>query len=193
MRKVIPRQDDMCVLSGIGSNYGEKKMKSKLSSKLGVTLIELLITVVIIGIVSSMAMPRFQSAWERIRVRSVNRDIVSTLRLARSMAITDKAPYGVYIDSDLRTITLFKDLVDAGVVLFEPGDSVVRVDTLPPEFTYLSTDMDNNVLVFRPNGSADFVGGGNIVAMANTETLTSIFQHNILASTGRVRSEGAYY
>jgi hypothetical protein len=123
----------------------------------------------------------------------VNRSIVSTLRLARSMAITDKEQYGVFVDNGAKTITLFKDLVNPGGLQFESGDSVVRTDTLSPEFNYLGTDIQNNVLVFQPNGSADFVGGGNIVTMATTGSLVGIYQHNVLASTGRVRSDYGFY
>lgn len=170
-----------------------KKMKRKFNSPIGITLIELLTTAVIIGIVSAMAVPRFQAAWERIKFRSADRDIISTLRLARSMAITDKEQYGVHFDGNALMITLFKDLMNPGSVVFETGDSVVRVDTLPPEFNYLGTDMSNNVLVFQPNGSANFTGGGNIVAMASTEVLIGIQSHNVLASTGRIQSSSSYY
>jgi prepilin-type N-terminal cleavage/methylation domain-containing protein len=168
-------------------------MKGRVTSQVGVTFIELMITVVIISIISFMAVPRFQRAWERIRIRSENRNVVSTLRLARSMAITDKEPYGIFVDNGTKTIILFKDLVNPGGLLFESGDLVIRADTLSPEFNYLGTDIQNNVLIFQPNGSADFVGGGNIVTMATTGSLVGIYQHNVLASTGRVRSDYGFY
>jgi len=75
-------------------------MKKLTKSQHGITLIELLSTVVIISIVSAMAVPRFQVAIERVKFRSANRDIVSTMRLARSLAVSDKHQYGVYFDGD---------------------------------------------------------------------------------------------
>jgi len=168
-------------------------MKTRFCSTGGITLIEMLITVVIIGIVSTMAVPRFQAAWEKIKIRGADRDIVSTIRLARSMAITDKNLYGVYFDGNGQTMTLFKDIVNPSSSTFETGDSVIRVDSLPYEFTYLGTDMSDDVLVFRPNGSASFTGGGNIYAMASTQSITAILTHNVLASTGRILSCSAYY
>jgi prepilin-type N-terminal cleavage/methylation domain-containing protein len=168
-------------------------MKSKYCSQSGITLIELLTTVVIIGIVTTMAVPRFQTAWERLKFKSTNRDIVSTLRLARSMAVSDKELYGVHFDGNAQVITLFKDMINTGTILFEAGDSVVRVDTLPQEFEYVATDLSNDVLAFQPNGSASFVGGGNIVTLAMTESIIGIAVHNVLSSTGRIQSYTSVY
>ncbi|MFQ6007682.1 MAG: Tfp pilus assembly protein FimT/FimU [Candidatus Zixiibacteriota bacterium] len=168
-------------------------MKVRITTPAGITLIEMMIAVAIISIVSFMAVPRFQKAWERIRIRSVNRGIVSTLRLARSMAISDKEQYGVFVDNGTKTITLFKDIVNPGGLQFETGDLVIRTDTLSIEFNYIGTDIENNVIVFQPNGSAEFIGGGNIVTMATTGSQIGIYQHNVLASTGRVQTEYYFY
>lgn len=170
----------------------------KLRSKRGITLIELLSTVVIVGILSAMAMPKFQIALERISFKSANRKITSSLRLARSRAISEKQQYGVSFDNGGSmgpglTYTLFKDMVNLEDYIFEDGDSVIRIDTLPREFLLLMTDMANNTLVFKPNGTAGFVGGGYIVTYAQSEDLVAILDHSVLASTGRVRSTDYYY
>jgi prepilin-type N-terminal cleavage/methylation domain-containing protein len=180
-------------LDGLARNRQTRQMNMKWQSKRGITLIELMSAVVIIGIVSTMAVPRFQIAWERIKIRSVHRDIISTLRLARSLSITTKAVHGVHFDDVAQTVTLFRNTVNPGGCLLEPGDSLVRVDTLPTEFNYLGTDITDNVMTFRPNGSANFVGGGNIVALAVTEDVVGILMHNVLASTGRVQSWSYFY
>ncbi len=168
-------------------------MKTRILSKSGITLIEMLTAVVIVGIVSAMAVPRFQIAWERLSMRSADRELVSLLRLTRSTAISTKEPHGVRFDQDSRSITVFRDVVNLGANLFEAGDSVIQADTLPPEFTFLSTDMTDNVLVFRPNGSAGFTGGGNIVALAATEKVIGILNHNVLAATGRIHSSSLFF
>lgn len=165
----------------------------KTFSNRGMTLVELMSTVVVIGIVAAMSVPRFQIAYERMEMRSANRDIHSTLKLARSLAITDKQMYGVHFNSDACAVTLYKDLVNIATPDFVTGDSIIRIDTLPKEFNLLSTDCTNDCIIFRPNGSANFTGGGNIWSYGETEGVVGIGLHNVLASTGRVQLEDYYY
>ncbi|MCB2202290.1 prepilin-type N-terminal cleavage/methylation domain-containing protein [bacterium] len=165
----------------------------KYRSNAGFTLLELMITVVIVGIVAAMAMPRFQIAFERMKFRSESQEMTSMMKLARSMAIADKRQYGVHIDNVGLTVTLFKDMVNTGSSDFVSGDSVIKADTLPPEFNYLYTDCENGVILFQPNGSARFTGSGYITSLASTESLIGIHQTRILASTGRVETEAHYY
>lgn len=149
-------------------------------------MIELMAVTVIIGIVAAMAVPQMQRTYERIGFRSAVRDISSTLKLARSMAITSKEQYGVYFDPVKKTVTLFRDLQNPSSFDFVTGDSVIRVDTLPKQFVYLGSDVTNNVITFKPNGSSGFNGIGNVYSIAYSEKCVGIQQTNVLASTGRV-------
>ncbi len=162
-------------------------------SQRGITMIELMITAVIIGIVSAMAVPSFEKAANRIQFTSANRDVISALRMARSLAVADKHPYGVHFDEDARIVTLFKDKANPENFEFEANDSIVRADTLPVEFNYLSTDMEDNTLIFERSGTAHFVGGGNIWLMADTPDTFAMFTLDVLASTGRVRDQSYFY
>ena len=157
----------------------------------GITLVELMTTVIIIGIVAAMAVPRFQKAFERIKFRSANREITSSLRVARSKAVSTKEQHGVFFDGGGLTWTLFKDKVNTGAMVYEAGDSIIRVDTLPVEFNFLSVDNPSGTIMFRPNGSTSSTA--NIVTMASTPDLVGIHQHNILAATGRIETTSSYY
>ena len=104
------------------------------------------------------------------------------------MSITDKLQYGVYIDYQTHTMTLFQDVTNLNQFAYESGDPVVRVDTLDQQVEYIITDLVNNTITFAPNGSAGFSGGGNIMLMKFTENSYLEGLHNVLRSTGRVKS-----
>lgn len=161
-------------------------MNMRLSSnERGMTLIELMTAVVVMGIVTTMAFPTFETAMDRMEIRSANRDLTSALKLARSMAITDKEPYGVFLNDEDKSFTIFKDLINPADPAFENGDSAIRVDTFPSQMFWIGSDVDNDAIVFRPNGSANFVGGGNFWTIAYTEHASGLGVNNVLGSTGR--------
>lgn len=167
-----------------------KKMKASILAARGITLVELMATVVIIGLVSSMAVPRFQIAYERLQIRSTNREIASTLRLARSMSVSNKDRYGVYFDPGVLSVSLFKNTASPETNEYTDADSLIRVDTLPAAFTFLAGD---NAIVFQPNGSAGFNGEGYILTMSQTPDVVSFTILSVLASTGRVKIMSQYF
>jgi len=169
-------------------------MRTKIKSNRGITLIELMIVIVIIGIVTAMAMPKFQNAYDRMKFRSANRDLMSSMKLARSQSIAEKKFVGIYFNVDNNTTTLFeKDTASTTLNMFEETDHILRVDTMPGKSAFIWTDMTNNALIFRPTGQAVFEGGGNIVTLSYNESMLGIYQINILKSTGRVKPLYHYY
>jgi Tfp pilus assembly protein FimT len=157
-----------------------------LSSRKGITLVELMAIVVIIGIVATMALPRFTRTVNRLKFRTAARNMVSKLRLARSNAITNKQQFGVHVDEKDYTLTLFLDNQNPALFQFDNGDSVISVDTLPDGFVYLNTDYGNPAIVYRPNGSAS--NTGNILFMSyGQDDDVNVGSIQILASTGRTK------
>ncbi len=167
----------------------------KISNRRGITLIELLIYVVIVGVVAAMAIPRFFIAMERWKFKSANRELISTIRLARSLAISEKAQYGVYFNgtfnnsnqgSELK-YSLFKDTKDPSNFRYDSGDSVLNVNIISPNVTFFDNDLGDDVLIFLPNGSAQFTNSGTILTMAQTEDISSTQTMSVVKSTGRVK------
>jgi len=167
-----------------------RKMKASISTTRGITFVELMATVVIIGLVSGMAVPRFQIAYERLQIRSANREIASTLRLARSMSVSNKDRYGVFFDQGALSISLFKNSASPETNEYTDSDSLIRVDTLPHAFTFMSGE---NTIVFQPSGSAGFDNEGYILTMSQTPDVVSFTILNVLASTGRVKILSQYF
>jgi len=167
--------------------------KFGLSNRHGFTLIEMMIVAVIIGVVASLAAPSFQRAYDRHNFKNGQQEVVSTLKKARSYAISTKESYGVYIDAEARTLTLFDNKANPMASSFEDGDSAISVDTLSENFQYVYADMENSAIVFQPNGSARVTGYGNIFLAGETEGMMAYISISVLASTGRISSYSHFY
>ncbi len=162
----------------------------RMTNDRGITLVELMVIVTIIGIVSAMAFPSFTTAINRLRFKGAARDIVSTLRLARSNAIAQKQPFGVHFDQDAMTMTSFVDIVNPTNAALESGDSVLVVDTLPSDFVGLGTDFGGS-LVYRPNGTATSSGSVSFVSYGSDGGV-NLCSVSVLASTGRTKMGEIY-
>jgi Tfp pilus assembly protein FimT len=156
-------------------------------------MIEMLITTVIVGVVAALAIPSFQTAYDRHLFKSGQQEVSSLLRKARSYAISNKAPYGVYFDNQELTVTLFANTNNPSVNSYEDADSAVSVDSLPTQFQYVYTDDETGAIVFQPNGSSLNPGYTNIYLMGETDGMTAYFSINILASTGRINTYSNFY
>ncbi len=147
-------------------------------------MIEMMITVVIIGIIAAMAAPYFDRSIQQIRFKTQAKDVLSTLRMARSNAVTEKCQYGVYFDFESQGITAFKDIANPKSFIYDDGlDSVISVDTLNGDFAYLWASFTNSAVVFRPNGTAS--ESGDIFLYSEASESYNWSHLNVLASTGR--------
>ena len=167
--------------------------KSGISNRRGFTLIEMMIVAVIIGTVASLSVPSFQRSYDRHKFTNGQQEVVSALKKARSYAISSKEPHGIYIDSEAKTLTLFKNNVNPAASAFEVGDSALTVDTISGDFQYVYADIENGAIVFRPNGSAQVTGYGNIYLAGETEGMMAYVSINILASTGRIKAYSSFF
>lgn len=159
-----------------------------LKNRRGITLIEMMAIVVIIGVVSGLAFPRFASSMNRLEVRTAARHMVSKMRLARSNAIAQKQQFGVTFDYLGETMTLFLDNQNPSAFTFDVGDSIISVDTLPEDFAYIGASFPSGIptIIYRPNGSASSSGELYFLAYNEYEDI-HIGYINVLASTGRTK------
>jgi type II secretion system protein H len=157
----------------------------------GFTLIEVMVVVIIFGVLSALAAPTFQQAYDKSKFRSGEHMLTSALKKARSYAVGNKTPFGVKLDNESRILTVFENTTNPSVASYESTDSVYAVDTLAEDFQYVYTDLENGTLLFQPNGSAGT--SGNIVLVAETNAMMAYFSISVLASTGRVSSSSNFY
>lgn len=132
----------------------------------GFTMIELLMTVAILGILSVAAIPSFRTFIAEQRIKTASFDLISMLTMARSEAIKRGANVTIAVSSSFFTVTspdgtvLLKQEVPAGVT-FTGGSAVIYNSSgrLTTAFTpmQLSSTSSNSVrcisidLSGRPN------------------------------------------
>jgi Tfp pilus assembly protein FimT len=160
-------------------------MKIKNNQK-GVTLLEMMIIAVIIGIASTLALPEFNHTMDKLRLKTAGRDVLSSLRMARSDAISQKFQFGVYFDINAKQYKLFKDLANPGSYIYDAGsDSDVVIGALPGHVNFGSCSFSNCAVIFKPDGSASTSGS---IELHNTEEgYPDSLTVDVLSSTGRVK------
>jgi type II secretion system protein H len=156
----------------------------RLYRKSGFTLIELLIVTAIIGIMAALAVPDVTESIQKIKWRGFATDIQSSLRGARSYAISHQTQYGVHFDTTSHKLIVFEDKVDKGSFRFDAGDSVVRVDSIKVDFDWFWVSFSNSSVCFLPDGCAN--ESGYIDGMCYEEDKYQSLGLSVLAATGRV-------
>lgn len=157
-------------------------MKKRLNER-GITFIELMTVVAVIGIMAALAVPSFLSYMPKLKVKAAARDVVSQLRLARSKAVSERRPYGVMFNVSTRSITLFADTDNPVAQTYSTSDSLIDCDTLSTDINLNSCTYANNCVVFSSTGAASTSGDLQVV----TGDGSIVMSINVLASTGRVR------
>lgn len=169
-------------------------MKRRLNHR-GVTVLELTIGAVVIGIVASLAVPRFGQVMQKLKMKTAGRDVVSAMRLARSSAVSQKDQYGVYFDYETNQYLIFHDLANPASFTYDYGqDSVVARGEFSGDVSLGYVSFPAFCVVFRPNGSASNSGYLTIYSYNGEEQYLGYMTIDVLGSTGRVRlTTGDYY
>lgn len=152
----------------------------------GFTMLEMMIIIVIIGILAAIAVPSFSSIMPKLRVRSDARGTMNYLRLARSMAISEGAQVGVYVDTVNRRYFIFKDTISPAMMTYNDGDSVmVGPEILDADVALFSSTFANNSVIFMSTGSAS-QSGNFVFAQSDGSNQYTV---SVLGSTGRSKMQ----
>jgi type II secretion system protein H len=159
----------------------------------GVTLIELIIVIAIIGIILGIAITTVGNRSPVAQLKSDARDIVSNMQLARVNAIRDTRPWAIQFDTDNQRYLIYsnsgeewksEDWADGDETVFRNVMLNRRVNfgtnkgarpggTMPANgsITYSA-----NRVVFNPNGTSESgtvyltIGSGETIAISSLST-----------------------
>ena len=143
----------------------------------GVTLIELIIVMVIVGIGATLMAPSIGAWLPTYRLKNATREVVSTMRLAQLKAISTNTPYRVSFD------------IGAGSFILQYRDSSGNYvndetsGTLPGGIQFNATTFAGGIADFFANSTAS---NGNIV-LRNTKGGEKTIRLSGL--TGRIKIE----
>ena len=114
----------------------------------GITLIEILVVLGIIGIIVGMSLPAYTGFARQVRLKTVTRQIVGLILLARSLAIGSHEDHAVVIDLERREVTVVN--LGSG----HPLDQVVRLpSSLTLDLQVGGEPAEETQFVFHPTGS----------------------------------------
>ena len=165
-------------------------MFNKFFNRSGFTLIELMTTVVIIGIVAAMVAPTFDTAIKRNKFKGQTKQIVSMLRTARSKAIAEKKPMGLAYDYEENKLIMFKEMSSPSNYRMDWGTDTVKMELQFDSSSvnggaFLSFTFINEALIYMPNGSASESGTIDYSYFSGEVYCHSTL--SVLASTGRAK------
>ena len=134
----------------------------KFHRQTGVTLIEILFTLVILGILTSAALPSFRTMMQSTQARSARDSLMSSLNLARSSALTSSNHVVLCPSEDSQTCS-GKTWWQSGWIVFQDSNAdnqrnnneplIATNQQQPAGQAIMSTEGRTHV-TYRPDGSA---------------------------------------
>jgi prepilin-type N-terminal cleavage/methylation domain-containing protein len=145
-------------------------------SKKGVTLLELIVVMVIIGIGAVLFTPNISGWMRSYRLRSATRDIVSTMRTAQMKAVSTNLKYQVSFTSTVSYVLQYQDTT-AAQTWHDEG----ATQTLPTGISISAiVGIAGNNAVFNPNSTSS----SGSITLQNSKTQRQL---TLTPSTGRVK------
>ena len=140
-----------------------KKISGK-SNRSGFTLIEIMITVLVTGIIAGISVTSFSSYQPSLELSGVSRDMINNLRYAQQLAISQQINYGIHFYPDQKKYQ---------VVKYSTPEEMIKNIFLPSGIAFSQVTFADNQLKFNIYGAV--VEAGTIV-LENKDYNTSTIE-----------------
>ena len=142
----------------------------------GITLVELLVVMAIIGLLLGISLPAMGHYASQLRLKAATRQVIGLVSLARSLAISSRQNHAVVIDQERGEISILN------VASGEPLEQVAHLPSgVTVDVRVGGESAPESQVVFRPSGSLD--GRTTTLVLANQERSQSV---TITGTTGAV-------
>ena len=138
----------------------------------GFTLLELIVTLMVIALAVGLTIPAIGRSTEAIRVRAEIAGFSAVLRHARELAITQHAPYAVVVEPTARRVSIRAGGLDGEVRQSRALPAGLTIEASPPPALFVR---------FEPQGTSS---GGDFRVTSGPIT----YRVTVDAMTGRVKS-----
>ena len=120
-------------------------------TKRGFSFVELLVVVVIMGILTAAAVPRFKKTYDRVEFENFSKNIYYLIQYLQNSAIVDKKIYYLNINKENNEFVARRLENGETVSLKGRFAKVIRI----PKTINLNIDPETDYICFFPNGKID--------------------------------------
>lgn len=144
----------------------------------GFTLIELMLTIAVLGIVSAFALPSFNQFIENNRNRQMGRELFGSLNYARAIAASRQKTIALCASSDGATCNAGSDWKYGGIVFQDDnrngkrdaGEELLQRVAAAPDNSTLSLHSLQSHLRYKPDGRLAWTGNFQYCPPSREET-----------------------
>jgi prepilin-type N-terminal cleavage/methylation domain-containing protein len=162
-------------------------MKGRLGNK-GITLLEMMIVVAIIGIAATIAVPAYINMLPHLRLKGAARDVASTLNLGRMKAISQNTSVDITFNDDDHADSYYLDTAHKST----DQDWSGKIDIFFPDNLgkYVSApSFTGKKVTYDSYGRATNLGGFMAVYLRNKPNPSEEYRVKVNSTTGGITVE----